>query len=105
MDFNVRLKTLREEKGLTLEQVATEINKEYGTKLNKSTIARYESGECEPKFRIAAYFSKFYNVSLDYLIGLVEGKNEKYGTTEFSTSDSIVVTKNGDKLLIEVKKE
>lgn len=73
MDFGIIEKNLRIEKDLTMKQVAD------GVGITESAVSRYESGKREPNATIICYFSKFYGVSADYLLGLVEGKNDKYG--------------------------
>lgn len=75
MEFKDRLKELREANGWTLEELAQGINLNWGTKLNRSTILRYERGECEPKLLTASYFAQYFGVSIDYLIGLVDDKH------------------------------
>ena len=65
-----RLKDLRVEHGLTLEQLSAE------TGISKSALGKYEADE----FRDISPFSmvelaKFYGVSTDYLLGLTEQKN------------------------------
>ena len=65
-----RLKDLRVERGLTLEQLSAE------TGISKSALGKYEAYE----FRDISPFSmvelaKFYGVSTDYLLGLTEQKN------------------------------
>ena len=65
-----RLKDLRVERGLTLEQLSVE------TGISKSALGRYEADD----FKDISPFSmvelaKFYGVSTDYLLGLTEQKN------------------------------
>lgn len=65
-----RLKDLRVERGLTLEQLSTE------TGISKSALGKYEADD----FKDISPFSmvelaKFYSVSTDYLLGLTEQKN------------------------------
>lgn len=98
-DFAIREKLLRLEHDYTMQEVAD------GTGLTPSAVSRYESGKREPNARVLSYFCKFYNVSADWFLGLVEGRNDKYGAEDLSTNDHIVVTKTGDKILIEVKKK
>lgn len=63
--FNERLKSLRERRGLTQQQVADSL------KISKSAIANYECGYREPKDNETwIKFSKFFNVTIDYLMGL-----------------------------------
>ena len=58
-----RLKSLREEKNLTLEQVANCV----GT--TKVSIGRYEKDEREPKSEMLNLLADFFHVSVDYLLG------------------------------------
>jgi transcriptional regulator with XRE-family HTH domain len=66
--FAERLKQLRKENGITMEDLAEEI----GT--TKSTISRYENNKREPKKHFIEKTAEYFNVSTDYLLGL---KNEK----------------------------
>ena len=65
-----RLKDLRVERGLTLEQLAEE------TGLSKSALGNYEVDDYKDisPFAIVT-LAKFYGVSSDYLLGLTETKN------------------------------
>lgn len=72
-EFANREKALRIEYEYTMKQVAE------GTGLTESAVSRYESGKREPNGRIISYFCKFYGVSADYLLGLVDEKNDHYG--------------------------
>ena len=60
-----RLKDLREDADLTQKQIAERIG------LYTTTYQRYERGERELPFDIAIALAKYYNVSLDYLAGLI----------------------------------
>jgi len=62
-DFGNRLKTVREEKGLKREEVATII----GT--SAAIIGRYERNERTPSIDIAKKIAEALDVSLDYLVG------------------------------------
>lgn len=59
-----KLKELRNEKGLTQKQVAEKLN------LNPVTYLRYEKQQREPPLSLVADFAKYYNVTVDYLLGL-----------------------------------
>lgn len=65
-----RLKDLRVERGLTLEQLSAE------TGISRSALGKYEADDFKDisPFSIAA-LAKFYGVSADYLMGLTETKN------------------------------
>ena len=65
-----RLKDLRVERGLTLEQLAEQ------TQLSKSALGSYEANEYKDTSHYALIkLAKFYGVTADYLLGLTETKN------------------------------
>ena len=65
-----RLKDLRVECGLTLEQLAEQ------TRLSKSALGSYETDDFKDISHYALIkLSKFYGVTADYLLGLTEIKN------------------------------
>ncbi|WP_242952403.1 helix-turn-helix domain-containing protein [Anaerocolumna xylanovorans] len=66
----MRLKELREHKGLTQKDLAHKLN------LTQSTIAYYESGKKLPTVDTLLSLAKFFNVSTDFLLGL--GKFQKF---------------------------
>ena len=87
-----RLKDLRVERGLTLEQLSVE------TGISKSALVKYEADD----FKDISPFSmvelaKFYGVSTDYLLGLTEQKN--HPNTELDAlhlgDDAIEVLRTG----------
>lgn len=61
-----RLKELRNERKLTQKQVAEALN------LNSVTYLHYEKSQREPSLEVLADMAKFYNVSVDYLLGLTD---------------------------------
>ena len=65
MEFSQRLKDLREDRDLSQEDVA----KILGT--SQSYYAQYENGKRELPFSRAIELAKFYNVSLDYIAGII----------------------------------
>ena len=65
-----RLKDLRVERGLTLEQLAEQ------TQLSKSALGSYEADEYKDISHYALIkLAKFYGVTADYLLGLTETKS------------------------------
>ena len=65
-----RLKDLRVERGLTLEQLAEQ------THLSKSALGSYEAEDFKDVSHDALIkLAKFYGVTADYLLGLSETKN------------------------------
>ncbi len=87
-----RLKDLRVERHLTLEQLAAE------TGLSKSALGNYESDDYKDisPFAIAT-LADFYGVSVDYLMGLTETKNHpNTALHELHLSDDMIeVLKSG----------
>ena len=67
-----RLRILRKEMGLTQDVVS----KELGISLN--SYSRYEKNEREPSAPILVKMSKFYQVSLDFLVGLKDERQYKH---------------------------
>lgn len=58
-----RIKTLRNEHGMTQDELAKAIG------LNRSTIAGYEKSYIQPSHEMMVKLSAYFNVSVDYLIG------------------------------------
>ena len=71
-----KIKELRKEQKLTMEMFVIDFNTRFVAELerplNKSMVSRWESGENEPTLDNAKFLSMYYNVSLDYLIGLTD---------------------------------
>ena len=87
-----RLKDLRVERGLTLEQLAEQTN------LSKSALGSYEAEDFKDISHYALIkLAKFYGVTTDYLLGLTERKN--HPSTELDAlhldDDAIEVLRTG----------
>jgi len=59
----LRVKELRDEKGLTQAQLAASIG------VDQRTISNYENGVSEPNVQIIKKLCDFFNVTSDYLLG------------------------------------
>lgn len=68
-----RLRTIRERKGLTQEQVAEKLGVEIGT------LSGYERGYRRPDADKIVQLSKIYNVSSDYILGITSDPLEITG--------------------------
>ncbi len=64
-----RLYDLRKDKGLSQDELGELLN------INKHSISSYERGRSEPPDEIKIIFAKFFNVSVDYLLGLTDIPN------------------------------
>ena len=67
--FPQRLKELRAEKGITLEELAKKI----GT--TKTTLSRYENGERSPKLQLVGLLANYFQVDMSWLSGQSEQRN------------------------------
>jgi transcriptional regulator with XRE-family HTH domain len=63
MGLPERLRELRKEMNLTQEELANKLN------LTKANISKYETGRIEPNIETINFLAKFFNVSVDYLLG------------------------------------
>lgn len=62
--FVERLKELRIEKGLSIQALAKEVN------IGSSSICRWENCQADVKGSQLIILAKYFNVSIDYLMGL-----------------------------------
>ena len=61
--FGQRLKSLRKTNGLTLEQFGAAFD------TTKQTTSRWESGDRLPPLPLVFEIAKYFDVSIDYLVG------------------------------------
>lgn len=64
MNFNIRLKQLRQKHKLTQSELADLLG------LKPTAISNYESKRNEPSFEKLIALSKYFDVSCDYLLGI-----------------------------------
>ncbi len=69
MEFNEKIRYLREEKNLTQTQLGEKLN------MHQMKISRMETGSAEPSLNDIRELCSFFNVSADYLLGLPKGMN------------------------------
>lgn len=69
-----RLKALRMERDMSLDMVVYDINQRYNLEITKGHLSKWENDINTPNLRFAKYLCLYYNVSLDYLIGLAKTK-------------------------------
>ena len=94
LSIQERLKDLRVEKGLTLEQLSQQI------KIPASTLGSYESDDYkEIPHRNIIDLAKFYEVSTDYLLGLTENRqHDNISISDLHLSDAALSLLNDQKL-------
>lgn len=87
--FGLKLKELREENGITQNQLIELIEKKYSRKIGKSMISKWENDKSEPeRFSDVAAIADYFGVSVDYLTGISENK---YGKKDESTVKKIKI--------------
>ena len=69
-----RLKELRTERDMSLDMVVYDINQRYNIEISKGNLSRWENGKNTPSLPMAKHLCLYYNVSLDYLLGLTKIK-------------------------------
>lgn len=73
-NFGDRLRSLRMSKSLTQEAFAAALNERYDLKINKSMVSKWENNIDTPSLNSAKYIALFFDVSLDYLLGVSDDK-------------------------------
>ncbi len=66
MDYRARLRNIREDRDLTQEDVGKMLKK------SQQGYNHIENGRAELKIEDLAVLCKFYNLSADYIIGLID---------------------------------
>lgn len=61
--FRIRLKELREQKGLSQDAFSKDIG------VSQSTVGNWESGTRHPKMDVLEKIARYFDVSIDYLLG------------------------------------
>lgn len=64
MEFKDILKELRLEKSLTQEELAKELN------FSMSVVNKWENGKKNPSVDILKILAKYFDVTIDYLLGI-----------------------------------
>lgn len=79
-----RLRELRIEKGYNQERMALELN------VSQTTISAFETGERKPDSDMLIRMSKYFDVSVDYLLGLADAKR-RLSKQEISADESNLI--------------
>jgi transcriptional regulator with XRE-family HTH domain len=72
-EFKVRLRMLRESKGMTQEDLAKALN------ISRSRLASYEQGQREPGFELLEEIADFFNVDMNYILGKEDSHSQIEG--------------------------
>ena len=66
--FATRIGKLRNDKGMSQEELAAALN------IDRGTIAKYETQKRIPSYEHLTAFTEYFNVSTDYLLGIAKNK-------------------------------
>ena len=66
MEFRLRLKELRLEKGISQSEIAKLVN------MSKMAISHWEKGNSEPSIEQLKVLATYFDVTVDYLIGYID---------------------------------
>lgn len=67
-----RIRDLRKEKGLTLDELSKELQEKEKIKIGSNALGKYERGEREPKLKTWIKMSEYFSVPVSYLQGVSE---------------------------------
>lgn len=76
-----RLRDLQEDHDLTQEALV------YRLGMHKTTYTNYEQGKRELPFALAIRLAQLYNVSLDYIAGLIDDPKAIHGSNLYFHAD------------------
>lgn len=82
MNLSEKLYSLRKKSGLSQEQLAEQLN------VSRQAISKWESGTAVPETEKLIAISKYFNVSMDYLV-----------KDEISTADTYTIDKGKDTIV------
>lgn len=77
MKISEKLKMIRSDHGLTLEEMAEILNKYSENKISKSTVHRWENEVNDPLATNLSLYSKAFNIDMNYLAGLTDVYSER----------------------------
>lgn len=94
-----RIRKLRKEKGLTLDELAKELQEKENLKISSNSLGKYERGLREPKLKTWQALANFFNVPVSYLQGIGVSSDEMcdYLLDEFYSMDEIKNPINDEK--------
>ena len=101
--MGVRLKELRQEKGISLTKLSEILEEKYGISVSTSQLMYYEKGITEPRNkRVWEKLADYFGVSEAYLLGYNDVKNEvdlKVAVLDETLKKLHVIKDNGPNLL------
>ncbi len=95
-----RLHSLRKSKSLTQEAFAASLNERYDLKINKSMISKWENNIDTPSLNSVKYMAVFFDVSLDYLLGISDDSQDLPALDSSSSFSTLQLTDQEEHLVI-----
>lgn len=77
MKISEKLRMIRIEHGLTLEEMGKKLVGDSETPINKSVVFNWEKGTHEPSLSNIVLYSKAFNIDMNYLLGLTSVYSER----------------------------
>lgn len=68
MQYNERIRNLREDNDLTQKEMGKILN------VSQRTISHWESGKREPEYKCLIKYALYFNTTTDYILGLSDKK-------------------------------
>lgn len=90
MTFGERFKKLRIEKGLKQQELADDFNKTFEHTVTKSSISQYEHNKKSPEIKALKKFALYFDVSIDYLLGVSNCRHVNIERLEFNWQKEIL---------------
>ena len=84
-----RLRQVRKQKGLTLEELAKELQEKENLKIVPNALGKYEREEREPKKETWIKLADYYCVPVSYLMGLPDGLVQHINKTQAMTFEEL----------------
>lgn len=69
-----KLKNLRIEKALSMDELVNKLNSLYDLTMTKGMMSRWENNLSEPSNRFLSAYARFFDIDLNYLVGLTDVK-------------------------------
>lgn len=84
-----RLRQVRKSKGLTLEELAKELQEKENLKIVPNGLGKYEREEREPRRETWVKLADYYDVPVSYLMGLPDGLVQHINKTQAMTFEEL----------------
>lgn len=93
------LRELREEKNVSMDKMVEDIKKIYSISIAKSTISKWENNKADPSLENAKILCKYFNISLDYLLGVTDDPTPNKDDEDLISITGARTDKNGTAII------